>query len=437
MYRILPLSSIIVERDERQRRDLTGIDELASSIAQVGLLQPIVVQPNGDNFLLIAGERRLAAHRKLGLTEIATITLADLSPAQSQLIELEENVKRNALPWKDECLAVHRYHSLRLAADPEHKVDTTARELSMSSESIHQRLAIVREMEAGNDLVIKAEAFSTARNLVARAAERKAAAELESIVATIGKEPEPEAEPGAPPAPAIVAVPSVPLLNTSFHEWAPLYDGPRFNFIHCDFPYGVNADKHHQGAAKLYRGYEDSPDVYWTLLSTMAENINRLAADSAHLMFWFSMDFYYETKLALQQMGWKVISPYPLIWFKSDNTGILPDPQRGPRRVYEVALMASRGDRKIVQPVSNCFPAPVVKTTHMSQKSLSMLKHFFRMFVDQHTIMLDPTCGSASAVRAAYEMGAESVLGLEQEHEFFDSAVADWKERDRGIDIEV
>ena len=46
----------------RHRRDLGDIDELAASIAKVGLLHPIVVTPDGD---LIAGERRLAACKHL------------------------------------------------------------------------------------------------------------------------------------------------------------------------------------------------------------------------------------------------------------------------------------------------------------------------------------------------------------------------------------
>jgi ParB/RepB/Spo0J family partition protein len=51
----------------RHRRDLGDIDELAASIAKVGLLHPIVVTPDGD---LIAGERRLAAYKQLGLDDI-------------------------------------------------------------------------------------------------------------------------------------------------------------------------------------------------------------------------------------------------------------------------------------------------------------------------------------------------------------------------------
>jgi DNA modification methylase len=147
-----------------------------------------------------------------------------------------------------------------------------------------------------------------------------------------------------------------------------------------------------------------------------------VVAESAHLMFWFSMDYYHETKVRLESMGW-VVNPFPLIWHKSDNSGILPDPKRGPRRIYETAFLCSRGDRFIIQAVANTFSAPNLKSIHMSEKNRDMLAHFFRMFVDGSTIMLDPTAGSGNAVVVAEKMGAPHRVGLERDEEFFSRAV--------------
>ena len=58
----------------------------------------------------------------------------------------------------------------------------------------------------------------------------------------------------------------------------------------------------------------------------------------------------------------------------------------------------------------------------MSVKSPEMLQYFFAMFVDQNTRMLDPTCGSGSALRAAEALGAGYVIGLEKNEEFALSA---------------
>jgi DNA modification methylase len=117
-------------------------------------------------------------------------------------------------------------------------------------------------------------------------------------------------------------------------------------------------------------------------------------------------------------------SNFPLIWVKSDNVGILPDPKRGPRRIYETALVASREDRWIAKPVSNAYSCPTDKSTHPSTKPEPMLRHFFQMYVSETTRLLDPTCGSGSALRAAESLGAEYVWGLEQDKTHFDNATS-------------
>jgi DNA modification methylase len=51
-----------------------------------------------------------------------------------------------------------------------------------------------------------------------------------------------------------------------------------------------------------------------------------------------------------------------------------------------------------------------------------MLRYFFGMLVDENTVLLDPTCGSGSSLRAAESLGARSILGLERNPEFADLA---------------
>jgi ParB family transcriptional regulator, chromosome partitioning protein len=72
----------------RHRRDVGDIDSLARSIAEVGLLHPIVIRPDG---VLIAGERRLAACKALGWSEIP-VTVVDLGEVARG--ELAENAER-------------------------------------------------------------------------------------------------------------------------------------------------------------------------------------------------------------------------------------------------------------------------------------------------------------------------------------------------------
>ena len=143
-------------------------------------------------------------------------------------------------------------------------------------------------------------------------------------------------------------------------------------------------------------------------------------AHSGHLMFWLSadLDIMYETKQMFAKLAPDLLFwPKPLIWHKTDNLGVLADPKRGPRHVYEACLVASREDRPIVRAVSDAYGAPSDKKLHPSCKPEPVLRHFLAMFCDEHTRLLDPTAGSGSSLRAAESLGAESVVGLELDAE--------------------
>lgn len=403
--RPIQIDSITVNRDSRQRRELTNIDDLAESMQRLGQIQPIVLDRDGT---LVAGERRLAAAQQLGWTAIEAMYRDEVDPVLMRAIELEENVKREALPWNDECLAIKEYHELRRAEDPAWRQDDTSKALGLSERDVSRKIGIATEILAGNQRVIAAPRLSTAAGIIERASARKdeaALGELRKIEAA----PKP-AE--APPS----------ILNLDFINWAPTYDGPKFNFLHCDFPYGIGAGAFPLGGGAAHGGYEDSEETYWTLCECLANNLTRLTTESAHIVFWFSLHYYQPTLDFFRNNTDIVLDPFPLVWVKSDNVGIVPDPQRGPRRIYETAFFGSRGDRKIVSSIANAYAAPTVRDRHMSEKPEPVLRHFFRMFVDESTILLDPTCGSGSALRAAEGLGAAHVLGLEINSEFAERA---------------
>lgn len=405
-----PVADIWVDRVKRQRRDLGDLTDLALSIRDNGLIQPPVIRKDGE---LVVGERRWTAVKSLGWSHISVQFAEDLDPIQLHLVEYEENVRRTDLSWQDQCLAVKHYDDLRRQVSPDWTAADTAKAFNFSAPTISRHLAVAEAIEAGNKRVIEAPLFSTAKGIVERETQRKKSSTLAAFDISAPKsEAQVEADGPAPRPP-------VPLLLADFHEWVEDYQGPEFNFLHCDFPYGIEMNKSDQGAGDGHGTYVDTVDVYWDLVNHLAVTMDYIVAESAHIMFWFSMDYYTETKYRLEQMGWR-INPFPLIWLKSDNTGILPDPTRGPRRIYETAFFGSRGDRNIVRPKSNAFAWPGQgKTLHMNEKPVAMLKHFFEMFVDEYSLVLDPTAGSANSLKAATQLRANHVLGLERDPEFF------------------
>jgi DNA modification methylase len=147
-------------------------------------------------------------------------------------------------------------------------------------------------------------------------------------------------------------------------------------------------------------------------------------------MFWFSPSLREETKQAiLSHRDDAVIQPFEMIWARTDNSGICPDPQRYGRRTYDTAMLITFGDRLIVTPKSLSICAPWGEKIHRSQKPLPVVQHFMSMFVDKHSTVLDPTCGSGTALVAARELEAKSILGLEADPETHKRAVRFYKEQ--------
>lgn len=82
----------------------SSLQELALSIKEKGVLQPVLLQKEGQAYILIAGERRYRAAKIAGLTEIPAI-IVSYSEEERMEIALIENLQREDLPPIDESLA--------------------------------------------------------------------------------------------------------------------------------------------------------------------------------------------------------------------------------------------------------------------------------------------------------------------------------------------
>lgn len=429
-FHSVPLSSIHFDRRTRQRKDLGDLEGLKDSIQQVGLINPLLVTKDG---LLIAGERRFTAVLQLGWSHVPVQYREDLETEQArERVEHAENFHRQDLTWQEQALAIYRFHELSKAADPTWTINRTVSYLGVVFRHALRFLRVAEAILAGDQMVLTAPTMATASGICDRKDARKQDEEREHLTRIVNtKLPTVSifdaGEVIESDLPVHVPIqPDSPILNTDFIAWAQSYSGPKFNLIHCDFPYGINAGNHDQGAAKSFGGYEDGEEIFFELLSTLAHYQENFLAESAHMLFWYSPRFQGNTIMALKAMGWEV-NPAPLIWHRSDNSGIIPDPRRMPRQVYETAFLCTRGDRFLVRPKSNLFPSPSVKEFHMSEKPKPVLEYFFGMLVDDTTTLLDPTCGSANSLIVAKRLGAKSVLGIEKSPEFHASALANWK----------
>lgn len=368
-------------------------------------MNPIIIS-EGD--ILVGGERRLESCKIIKPDYLVPCRYIENMPEHLQLVEFEENAKRKNLTWEEASLAVHKIHTIKTKSDPTWNTSKTGEMLGYAQQHISKLLAAAEGLINGNSGVTQAQTLSQAVSIISRQAKREEDNFLNSLL-----EPTQKKDQDSP----------FSIQESNFIEWSAHYEGPKFNLMHCDFPYGVNHEKSAQGgtASGRWDGYADSEDVYWKLLSTFADNIDNFMLPSAHCMFWFSMNFYSETVAFFKEhTDLQLVTPFPLIWQKSDGRGIVPDVARRPRQIYETALLLSRGDRSIIKPVGNACYLPSQKSSaiHVSEKPEDVLKYFFQLFVDNETILLDPTCGSGSAIRAAKAMGAKQALGLEINPDF-------------------
>jgi len=133
--------SQIVPNPEQPRTAMSEaeIEELADSIRKVGVLQPIIVRPDGLGYQIIAGERRWRASQAAGLERVPVKVMAT-SETEALAIALVENLQRQDLSEAEEARAFAEYVDQK-GAD---SVVTLAERLGVSPRYVRRRVEIMR-----------------------------------------------------------------------------------------------------------------------------------------------------------------------------------------------------------------------------------------------------------------------------------------------------
>lgn len=135
---------------EQPRKDFNedALEELADSIREFGILQPLLVQKEKDYYKIIAGERRWRAAKKAGLREVPVI-IKDYTPQQVVEISLIENIQREDLNPIEEALAYKR-----LLEEFQLKQDEVAERVSKSRVVITNSIRLLRLDERVQNMLI-------------------------------------------------------------------------------------------------------------------------------------------------------------------------------------------------------------------------------------------------------------------------------------------
>ena len=118
-----------------------ALDELADSIRQHGILQPLSVRRQGTSYELISGERRLRAAELAGVTDVPCI-LMNMDDRTSGFAALVENLQRQDLDFIEEAQGIRRL--LQEHAMPQEQV---ARLLGKSQSAVANKLRILRHSD--------------------------------------------------------------------------------------------------------------------------------------------------------------------------------------------------------------------------------------------------------------------------------------------------
>lgn len=349
MSQYIHRDNLVIPTD-RQREHIPAdhLKDLKSSIQSLCLIHPIVLRQDGRT--LCAGECRTAAMLALhdeGVTfqfggepvpkdMLPFTTLGELTEDQVYEIELEENLKRRDLSVADKAAAIAKLHTLRQKQAEERGEKWTATNTAREVFGLQVVRANAAHTEINENLVIaehlhlpevkKAKTKKEALKVVTQLKEKEHRAKLaEAFKIELENLPSPHT-----------------LIQGDTREEIRKLAPGSYDVIITDPPYGVGADEFGTQSDARHE-YADTKDYALEMYTLVARYGKALTKPDAHLYAFLDIRYFAEIRAIFLAEGWEVWTR-PLIWFKGDGVGMLPNPTGGPRNTYEAILYATKGN---------------------------------------------------------------------------------------------
>lgn len=405
-----------IKIESRQRRLISddAIQTLKQSIQFRGLLHAIVVRKIGEEYRLIAGERRLRAMKELHMEAIqfqydgAPVPLGRIPcteiTASDEIgfreAELEENIIREDLTWQEKVSAIDELHRLRREQNPNQMNTETAQEISEKKggavktfEEMVSKSTVIAPFLDDPD-VKRANTMREAFNIVSRKIEAEFSLNLSRIT---------------PPSEHL-------LIHDDIFAPHAAFANKKFTCIISDPPYGIDANSFGDAAA-FEHGYADDVDFALAVAKYILYSTLPHCADQAHIFMFCDIEHYLNLRESARAAGWNPMRT-PIIWQKLGGQGHIPDGSIGFRRSYECILFASKGGKKIQRVVSDIISiAPEQSKLHAAQKPVELYKFLLSLSCLPGDYVLDPTCGSGTIFRAAHALKLKAV-GIEKDERY-------------------
>lgn len=433
------LADISIGPRQRKRLETAPLADLEESIRQRGLIHPPTFREfSGESghpvWQLIVGERRTTAMKRLhekGVAffhngeivpagQIPILTLQDnLTRADIKQVEFDENKIREPLPWQDESEALAEIHRLRLDENPAQSRLATAQQLidekvvetNTSAHALAQRIqratAIAENLT--NPSIAKARNETEAYNLILKKEE-------EAINASLARR-------------RIAASSSLPFISIrkgSCIDILPRLEPDIADLILADPPFGIGADSGgFRQRSVHHHNYEDTPENARAVAQSVILDGFRIAKPMANLWIFTDIDMFFTLRDMCKRVGW-VPFRTPIVWLKSHSEGMAPWQGKGPRRTYELLLYATKGQRGLLtSPVDVLDHSRVSRSerTHGAEKPVELLKQIIECSTLPGDFILDPCCGSGSALVAARDT-KRTGLGIEVDEDTYNTAMS-------------
>lgn len=432
--RIILLSELEVRSRQRTSMHPTQLKELKDSILQTGLLHPPVCwfDTERGTWVLTAGERRLRAVREIAKEgknfncstevvkpgEIPILPLGEYLDSVGRFeAELDENIHRTELDWKDRARAFADLHALRQQQNPKQTQLQTGAEISRKDPKLSPAWAATRVRDAMTVVAhLDNEKVSGARN------EKEALAAIyrmqeERALSAIAKRQIANVKSEARP---------LELRHADLLSLLPLLDAGTFDLILADPPYGIAASgAGFRARTVIHHNYEDTPDAAKQLALCILTEGFRLTKPRANLLLFCDIDLFPWLKVSAANMGW---TPFrrPLIWQKSESEGLAPWGGQGPRITTEFIFYATKGQRGMNASPIDVFTfkrVPRQERVHAAEKPVDLLKSLISATTLPGDQVLDPCCGSGATLIACRDLSRRG-LGIEKDEDYYNSAMA-------------
>lgn len=432
---LIPISEIKVE--DRQRKEITPAEllELKRSIAAKGLFHAPLLSIREDGTYLIAGERRLRAMAELH--EDGTVftydrevvppfhipysTIPELTTADLQEAELEENILRAPLTWMEEAEAKAKIHEMR----------TAMAVAKGESPPTHLQTAEYIAARRGDESIANGTTSSTAaRTEISRSIavtkhkdlpEVKAAKNLGQAYAAILDRQERQFKALLAEATA-TSTSTFRAIRGDCREEMKKLPANTYNIIFSDPPYGIDADTAKSDSRHFYK--DDKTSAMEVCHAIISEGF-RLTTNRAVLFLWCDVDHFTHLREFAAMQGW---SPWrtPLVWHKGEQ-GHAPWGRAGFIRTYELLLFASKGQRELYIPGGSDVlvrrTAAATKRVHAAEKPVDVLEHFLSKAALEGEKVLDPCCGSGPIFEAGNNLRLD-VTGIEITEDYYNMSMS-------------